>query len=420
MHLIASIIITNYNYGKYIAKCIRSCINQSLDKSKYEIIIVDDKSSDNSIDKINEYKKSFNNLLVIQNSKNLGVARSTNKALKIAKGKYVVRVDADDYVNKNFLSVLTLFLEENKDYFSVGCDYYLVDNLERKISRVNSIEKPISCGVLYNKKDLLALGGYNPNFRHREEEELRLRVFNKGYKSFNLNLPLYRYLMHGNNKTKSKEFKKKYKNKIKKLTFNKNLNEFNEYEKKYLKNIVAIIPARGGSKRLKNKNLQKIWGKPMIYWCIKAAKKSNYIKKLYVSSENDRIQNFCKKLSVNIVKRPFELSEDNVFKIDVIRHAIKSLKIKPSLVISLQPNSPDILSSDLDRGIEKLLRYNLNEIISVDNNGIQNAAFRIMKYDSLFQKSLSTHCGFVITDNSDIHTRDDLKLVEKNKTYENK
>ena len=59
MNITVSIIITNYNYGKYLGKCIRSCINQSLDNNKYEIILVDDNSSDNSLNVAREYKKSF-------------------------------------------------------------------------------------------------------------------------------------------------------------------------------------------------------------------------------------------------------------------------------------------------------------------------------------------------------------------------
>tara|TARA_B100001057_G_scaffold77424_3_gene72305 strand:+ start:1006 stop:2265 length:1260 start_codon:yes stop_codon:yes gene_type:complete len=419
MSITASIIITNYNYGKYISKCIRSCINQSYDSTKYEIIIVDDCSKDNSLDLVKEYKKSFQNLVFIKNKKNIGVSKSANRGLSLAKGKYVVRVDADDYINREFLKVLILFLEENQEYFSVSCDYYLVDKSEKKISRLSYQDRPISCGIMYTKNKLKKLGGYNPKFKHREEEELRQRIKENNLKNFNINLPLYRYLRHKSNKTNSKSFKKIYRDKINKLTFKKNFTKFKSSEDKFLKNITVIIPARLNSKRLKNKNLKKIWGKPMIHWSIKAAKKSNYVKQIYVSSENDKVLKYSKYCGVKYIKRPSELSKDNVYKIDVIRHAVKKIKTKPSLVISLQPNSPDVLSSDIDRGIEKLIRYNLNEIISTDSDGIQNAAFRIMKYESLFQKSLSTYCGFVITDSNDIHSITDFRKVEKNKTYEN-
>ena len=179
MNILASIIITNYNYEKYVSKCLRSCIDQSLDKSQYEIIIIDDNSSDDSINRINEYKKSFKNFIILKNKKNLGVAKSANKALKKARGKYVVRVDSDDYINQDFLRVLVLFLEEHKNFFSVSCDYYLVDEMERKISKVNYSENPISCSIMYDRKKLLKLGSYNPRFRNREEEELRQRIKKK-------------------------------------------------------------------------------------------------------------------------------------------------------------------------------------------------------------------------------------------------
>ena len=74
--------------------------------------------------------------------------------------------------------------------------------MERKISKLNYSENPISCSIMYDRKKLLKLGGYNSKFRHREEEELRQRIKKKKYKNFNINLPMYRYLMHKNNKTK--------------------------------------------------------------------------------------------------------------------------------------------------------------------------------------------------------------------------
>ena len=95
-------------------------------------------------------------------------------------------------------------------------------------------------------------------------------------------------------------------------------------------------------------------------------------------------------------------------------------KNKPSLVISLQANSPDIRATDINRGVEKLIKNNLNEVISTDLDGIQNAALRVMKFETVFQKSLSTYCGFIITDTTDIHTLNDLKLLERNKIHENK
>ena len=78
--------------------------------------------------------------------------------------------------------------------------------------------------------------------------------------------------MHNENKTKKGEYKIFFRRKIAKLKNNRMLNEIKK--KKILKKdkVIAIIPARGGSKRFKMKNIAKIWGKPMIYWAIQAAK----------------------------------------------------------------------------------------------------------------------------------------------------
>ena len=84
--MIASIIITNFNYEKYVGRCIRSCLNQSI-QEPYEVILVDDKSSDNSIKIAREFK-NFNNFHVLQNDKNKGVAYSANRGFKYAKPFY--------------------------------------------------------------------------------------------------------------------------------------------------------------------------------------------------------------------------------------------------------------------------------------------------------------------------------------------
>ena len=106
-----SIIITNFNYGKYIERCIRSCMNQNYSSGlknlnkDFEIIVVDDCSTDDSKKKITRYEK-FINFNSIFNKKNIGVAASANKAILKSKGKYFIRVDADDYISVNTINIL--------------------------------------------------------------------------------------------------------------------------------------------------------------------------------------------------------------------------------------------------------------------------------------------------------------------------
>ena len=211
MKIKASIIITNYNYSKYIERCVKSCISQNFDKSSFEIIIVDDCSVDNSIDKIKNLKKKYHSFKFkyVRNKTNLGVAESSNIGILKSEGDYITRLDADDYISKNFLNFMTFYLDEFKNNLGVCCDYYYVSNSGNKLKKVNYTSNPISCAVMYRRKKLLQYGIYNKNLKHREEEELRARLGKKyiiGY----LNLPLYRYRMHLTNKTKSSDYKIKY------------------------------------------------------------------------------------------------------------------------------------------------------------------------------------------------------------------
>ena len=188
-----------------------------------------------------------------------------------------------------------------------------------------------------------------------------------------------------------------------------------------MKQNIIIIPARGGSKRLKNKNLLKICNTPMFLMVAKEAMKSKYFDKVYVSSEDKKILNICKENNVKFIIRPKKLSKDNTEKQDVIVHSIKKLnrKMKIGDVVSLQPNSPEFKYKDLDKAYlffkNKLYPKSLiKEVITVNKiDKIQNAAFRIMTFKTVFQKTLSTKIGVYLRNYIDIHNKSDYLRVKK-------
>jgi len=186
-------------------------------------------------------------------------------------------------------------------------------------------------------------------------------------------------------------------------------------KKDILKNVIAIIPARGGSKRFKRKNMYKVWGQPMIFWTINEAKKSIYINDIYVTSEDNKIKEFSIKNNIKVINRPAKLSLDKVYKMEAIKHAVKTIEkySKPTLILSLQANSPNISYLDIDKAVDHLIKFNRSEVISVDEDYNQNGAIRVMRYDSVFQKSLSTDVGFIVTKIIDVHTKKDLNKLEE-------
>ncbi|WP_297443255.1 acylneuraminate cytidylyltransferase family protein [Sulfurimonas sp.] len=131
------------------------------------------------------------------------------------------------------------------------------------------------------------------------------------------------------------------------------------------KTFLAVIPARGGSKRLPRKNVLDLAGKPLISWSIEAAKKSKYIDEVIVSSDDDEILGIAHSLDVTALKRPAILSTDTATTLEVIQHLIKNFEKQYTHLILLQPTSPLRESEDIDKAIELLDKKNADAVVSV-------------------------------------------------------
>lgn len=136
------------------------------------------------------------------------------------------------------------------------------------------------------------------------------------------------------------------------------------------KKILAVIPARKGSKRLPKKNIKDLNGKPLIAWTIEASTASKYITNTIVSSDSEDILNIAKKYGAETpFLRPKHLAEDESQSIDVITHAInyykEELNMEFDYVILLQPTSPLRTAVNIDEAIEYLIEKNAKAVISV-------------------------------------------------------
>ena len=130
------------------------------------------------------------------------------------------------------------------------------------------------------------------------------------------------------------------------------------------KSFLAIIPARGGSKRLPRKNILDLNGKPLIAYSIEAGLKSNYIDKVIVSSDDTEILNISKDFGADIIKRPDILASDTATSFDAIKHTIENSN-RYDYIVLLQPTSPLRTSINIDESIELLNEKDADAIISV-------------------------------------------------------
>lgn len=207
-----TIAIINYNGSRFIDRAIRSCFDQSTSNLKVEILVVDDHSTDNSIRYLTENQFINNQIRLFRNKKNMGAGYSSMLAVQKSKGKYFIRVDSDDFINRNTIEIMTNLLNYNNEYGYVFCDHFRTDEvgLKQEIVKLNTKKKLFlhGAGILFRKSLILKVGNYNPKFREAEDHEL-LNKLNKICKGFYLPIPLYRYYIHSSNISK-KGNRKKY------------------------------------------------------------------------------------------------------------------------------------------------------------------------------------------------------------------
>lgn len=134
-------------------------------------------------------------------------------------------------------------------------------------------------------------------------------------------------------------------------------------------NIIAIIPARGGSKSLPHKNIRLLNGKPLIYYTIAAAKKSKYLQRLLVSTEDNQIAEIARGYGAEVIDRPKALAQDDTPSRPVYQHVISHLEeienYRSDIIVALQPTSPCRLVEDIDGAIEMFLKTDCDSVVGV-------------------------------------------------------
>jgi len=193
MALDTSVVITCHNKGRYVGRAIRSCIKQSMRWERFEIVVVDDASTDNSIRVLKSFKKRIR---LFPLKENVGVAEASNIGIRNALGTFIVRLDADDYFGEHALLFMTELLLHNPEIGFIYCDHLAVDEREKILGRIN-LDTPQKllrhgAGIMFRKTNLEILGLYNSNLKNAEDYEL-LKRYLKNFDGYHLKLPLYRY-----------------------------------------------------------------------------------------------------------------------------------------------------------------------------------------------------------------------------------
>lgn len=368
-----TIYITNYNYEKYISKSIESALKQTY--KSLEIIIIDDGSTDNSKKIINNYASRYSNIRTKFTTNN-GLIKTCNTALREAKGEYILRLDADDWLDKNAIEIMVNKMNSNKDVEIIFPDYYEVDNegeilytiRRHDFDKVKLFDAPAhgACS-LFRTKTLILNGGYDENFTCQDGVDIWLRFYRK-FKFLNLNIPLFYYRRHGDNLTENKNKILDNKNKI---LFKNNIN--------HQKKIIAFLPIRGPKYDKYSIIFNKVGKKTIIDWTVDnllAVKSLDYV---VISSPDQNVLKYFKKKKnkkIILMNREPEKATQSVVVDDSVKDSIKKLKTKykysPDYILISRYNCPFRNPKHLENAINTIQIFDLDVVYGVST---ENALF---------------------------------------------
>jgi len=358
-----TVYITNYNYSDYVEKAIQSVLDQTFDD--FELLIIDDGSTDNSQDLIRNYSEHPKVKCVFQSNK--GLNRTNNIALNMARGEYIMRLDADDVLDINALAIMNNYLLRHPEVQLVFPDYYVTDKngdvvdivRRNKFEELTIYDHPAhgAC-TLVNRECLLDIGGYDEDFRCQDGWDFWIKFIRK-YNVANINLPLFYYRQHGTNLTRDESRLIETRQKI--------LSKHSEGAKRQLRT-TAIIPVRGPSVDPDSLALVEFGGKYVIDWTIDAARCAKRLESVVVTTPCPAVIEHVlgKYPDVKVLQRDRELGYFNVNLENTISQVIERVDIEgDAALMLLYIESPFRTAKSINAAIDSMEVFEADVVISV-------------------------------------------------------
>jgi len=362
-----TVYITTHNYGQYVDKAIQSVLQQTVDD--WELIVIDDGSTDNTGEMLDRYRKHTKVQIVEQKNKGLNV--TNNIALRLAAGKYIMRLDADDYLDENILLVLSNVLDTKPDVGLVYPDYYLVDQegqiLEivrrKKIGEeVELLDLPAhgACTMI-RKENLLEIGGYYEDFNRQDGYDLWIK-FIQHYNPYNVNIPLFYYRQHEDSLTKDKAKLLETRSQI--------IRKFVEQNDISQMKVLCVVPVLANPAVKIGAPFVEMAGKPLISYTLDEVVKAKLLERVVVSSGSQEVLDHAGKYSgVGVHLRAKELMKTTspiektlVSILDFLENEDGYI---PDAVCVCYINHPFRRAEHIDKAIDTMRIFNVDSVLSI-------------------------------------------------------
>ena len=363
---LVSVYITSYNYEAYIDQSIRSVLDQTM--VDFELIIIDDGSTDCSREKIRAYQGVPRVRVILQ--KNRGLNATNNVALRASRGKYLMRLDADDYLDPNALLVLSQALERDPQAAMVFPDYYYVDRdgevigQERRLAVTEEtlLDRPAHGACTMLRRDaVLEVGGYSEAYSCQDGYDIWLHLTQR-YKVRNVNLPLFYYRQHGKNLTTDEERLFRTRSQI--------FADHAEIRQSPELAVAAVLPVRGPSADPNCLSLQLLGDRRVIDWTIEAALNTSQVSSLIVTTNDAKIVDHVTSNYPNRVRvcgRDPLGTVENVHFQEAVVAAVRDAGdgTTPDAVLEVTYNYPFRDELFLEKAINVMRLHQVDEVIGV-------------------------------------------------------
>ena len=196
-----SVILATRNHEAFLPQCVESLLKQTLPRSQYEVVVVNDDSTDGTAHVLARYGRA---LVTVQLPQHAGLARACNEGLHRARGEFVMRVDSDDWLEPDALEQAVAAMRQHPETDILLADYWA--ERPRGRARIQMDARNVfswtAAGVLMRTRMLRDAGGYRPLFW--EESDLYLRLLSRGARAMRLARPLWHYRKHAAGMTASR------------------------------------------------------------------------------------------------------------------------------------------------------------------------------------------------------------------------
>lgn len=374
---LVTVYIPSRNYGQFLGTAIASVRAQLY--PYWELIVIDEASEDDT-SAIAELacKEDPKRIRVLKHETALGLQRTANCVLGMARGRYIIRLDADDWLDESALLLLVAKLESDPDLGLAYGNFYYVDEkghvigVERRrklgVEDVSGHLPPHGACTMVRTRLLKLVGGYSEDVNAQDGWELWFKLLHRT-KAASIDAPLFYYRQHGSSLSRDSSRLLDARARIMEKVGG-------GIKGGYIPSCLAVIPVRESYPEIEGVPYQEIDGKSLLQIAIESAQQATGVTKVAISSSADEVLDFARDMEAKeIVKphmriiRPRELDTLQIQLREVLEHTAKTYNETngglPDIVLFLSLHAPMRRPAHVEKAINTLRVVGADSVVSV-------------------------------------------------------